>query len=145
MLSILLNPVTLVSVFLSALPCASISSRAEKCIGSGNVSFERGRPEEDIFAIRCQLYGHSSRSNYQTKILCDSKATDPDVVGNETENNSANPQTLVLENRHINPPEEPELMANTDYDALKKPVCVFIPNLCLKQHNARKKKEKSEK
>ncbi|GFV97324.1 transposable element Tc3 transposase [Trichonephila clavipes] len=39
-----------------------------------------------------------------------SKATDHDVVGDETGNNSTNPQTLVVENQHINPPEEPELM-----------------------------------
>ncbi|GFT72842.1 hypothetical protein TNCV_5065721 [Trichonephila clavipes] len=37
-----------------------------------------------------------------------SKATDHDVVGDEIETNSANPQTLVVENQHINPPEEPE-------------------------------------
>ncbi|GFV24030.1 uncharacterized protein TNCV_235991 [Trichonephila clavipes] len=54
-----------------------------------------------------------------------SKATDHDVVGDEIENNSANTQTLVVENQHINPPEEPEHMANADYDALKKPVSVF--------------------
>ncbi|GFV49902.1 transposable element Tcb2 transposase [Trichonephila clavipes] len=30
------------------------------------------------------------------------KATDHDVVGDEIENNSANPQTLVEENQHIN-------------------------------------------
>ncbi|GFW04388.1 hypothetical protein TNCV_877601 [Trichonephila clavipes] len=47
-----------------------------------------------------------------------SKATDHDVV-DETENNSANPQTLVVANKHINPLEEPELMANADYYALK--------------------------
>ncbi|GFY25591.1 hypothetical protein TNCV_2487111 [Trichonephila clavipes] len=39
-----------------------------------------------------------------------SNATDHDVVGDEAENN---PQTLVVENQHINPPEEPELMENT--------------------------------
>ncbi|GFW79559.1 hypothetical protein TNCV_128641 [Trichonephila clavipes] len=48
------------------------------------------------------------------------KSTAHDVVGDET-NPSANPQNLVVENQHINPPEEPELMANADYDALKKP------------------------
>ncbi|GFS65213.1 uncharacterized protein TNCV_2450761 [Trichonephila clavipes] len=53
-----------------------------------------------------------------------SKATDHDVVGDETENNSANPQTLVVENQNINPPEEPELMANANYDALKKPASI---------------------
>ncbi|GFT29703.1 uncharacterized protein TNCV_4891211 [Trichonephila clavipes] len=53
-----------------------------------------------------------------------SKATDHDVVGDEIENNSANPQSLVVENQHINLPEEPEHMANADYDALKKPVSV---------------------
>ncbi|GFY15846.1 uncharacterized protein TNCV_1284911 [Trichonephila clavipes] len=55
-----------------------------------------------------------------------SNATDHDVVGDETENNSANPQTLVIENQHINSPEKPELLANADYDALKKPVNVFF-------------------
>ena len=52
--------------------------------------------------------------------LAAAKTTDHDVVGDETENNSANFQTLVVENQHINPPEEPELMANTDSDAPKK-------------------------
>ncbi|GFW86308.1 uncharacterized protein TNCV_4330921 [Trichonephila clavipes] len=71
------------------------------------------------------------------------KATRHDVVGNETENNSADPQTLVLEKQHINHPEEPGVMANAVYDALKKPFSVFfIPNHCLKQHNVRKKKKK---
>ncbi|GFX82230.1 uncharacterized protein TNCV_33381 [Trichonephila clavipes] len=37
------------------------------------------------------------------------KPTDHDVVGDETKNNSANPQMLVVENQHTNPPEEPEL------------------------------------
>ncbi|GFT19890.1 uncharacterized protein TNCV_4993251 [Trichonephila clavipes] len=55
-----------------------------------------------------------------------SKPTDHDVVGDETEDNSDNPQTLVVENKHINHPEEPERMANVDYDALKKPVSVFF-------------------
>ena len=50
------------------------------------------------------------------------KNTDHDVVGDETENNSAILQTLEVENQHINPPEEPELMANADSYALKKPV-----------------------
>ncbi|GFX26333.1 hypothetical protein TNCV_949311 [Trichonephila clavipes] len=54
------------------------------------------------------------------------KAPGPDVVGDEIENNRANPQTLVAENQHINPPEEPERMANADYDALKKHVSVFL-------------------
>lgn len=35
------------------------------------------------------------------------KTTEHDVVGDETENNSANSQTLVVENQHINPPKEP--------------------------------------
>ncbi|GFW76527.1 hypothetical protein TNCV_2547611 [Trichonephila clavipes] len=42
------------------------------------------------------------------------KTTNDDVVGDATEINSAIPQNLVVENQHINPPEEPELMANTD-------------------------------
>ncbi|GFX81484.1 hypothetical protein TNCV_143341 [Trichonephila clavipes] len=41
-------------------------------------------------------------------------------------NNNGNPQTVVVENQHINPPEEPELMANADSDAPKKPVNVFF-------------------
>ncbi|GFU31744.1 hypothetical protein TNCV_1176201 [Trichonephila clavipes] len=55
-----------------------------------------------------------------------SNVTDYDIVGDETENNSSNSPTLVVENQHINPPEELELMANADYDALKKPVLVFF-------------------
>ncbi|GFU63392.1 hypothetical protein TNCV_44381 [Trichonephila clavipes] len=34
-----------------------------------------------------------------------SKATYHDVVGDETENNTANSQTQAVENQHINPPE----------------------------------------
>ncbi|GFU25961.1 uncharacterized protein TNCV_5104581 [Trichonephila clavipes] len=82
----------------------------------------------------CQLSEHDFAA---------SKAADHDVVGDEIENNSANLQTLVVENQHTNPPEEPEHMANADYDALKKPVSVFlISNHCLKQHNVRKKSKK---
>ncbi|GFY09730.1 hypothetical protein TNCV_3696921 [Trichonephila clavipes] len=33
------------------------------------------------------------------------KATEQDGVGEETENTSATPQTLVVENKQINPPE----------------------------------------
>ncbi|GFU91604.1 uncharacterized protein TNCV_2543681 [Trichonephila clavipes] len=75
-----------------------------------------------------------------------SKATDHDVVGDEIENNSANTQTLVVENQHINLPEEPEHMANADYDALKKRLLVFffISNHCLKQHNGKEQKEEQE-
>ncbi|GFS69622.1 histone-lysine N-methyltransferase SETMAR [Trichonephila clavipes] len=51
-----------------------------------------------------------------------SKATNHDVVGDEIENNSVNPQTLVVENHHINPPEEPKVKVNADYDAPKKPI-----------------------
>ncbi|GFX92212.1 uncharacterized protein TNCV_1741321 [Trichonephila clavipes] len=58
--------------------------------------------------------------------LAASKTTDYDVVGDATENNSANPQTLVVENQHINPPEEPELMANVEYDAPRMPNWVFL-------------------
>ncbi|GFX35300.1 uncharacterized protein TNCV_101071 [Trichonephila clavipes] len=54
------------------------------------------------------------------------KTTGHDVVGDTTENNSANPQTLVVENQHINPPEKPELIANADSDAPKKPDSVFF-------------------
>ncbi|GFV64347.1 uncharacterized protein TNCV_2502651 [Trichonephila clavipes] len=45
---------------------------------------------------------------YRTRFCCFKQATDHDV-GDETEKNSANPQTLVVENQYINPPEEPEL------------------------------------
>ncbi|GFU27385.1 uncharacterized protein TNCV_3906251 [Trichonephila clavipes] len=54
-----------------------------------------------------------------------SNATDHDV-GDKNENNCENQQTLVLETQHVNPPEEPELMANADYDPPKKPVSVFF-------------------
>ncbi|GFX15205.1 uncharacterized protein TNCV_2709101 [Trichonephila clavipes] len=54
------------------------------------------------------------------------ETTDNDVVGDATENNSANPHTLVVESQHMNPPKEPELMANADYEAPKKPVSVFF-------------------
>ncbi|GFU78208.1 DDE-1 domain-containing protein [Trichonephila clavipes] len=47
------------------------------------------------------------------------KTTDHDVVGDATEINSANPQTLAVENQHKNPSEEPELIANADSDAPK--------------------------
>ncbi|GFX00719.1 hypothetical protein TNCV_4576861 [Trichonephila clavipes] len=57
--------------------------------------------------------------------VCASKATDPDNVDEETENNSVNLQTLVVENQHINPPEELELVVNVDYNAPRKPVSVF--------------------
>ncbi|GFU79772.1 hypothetical protein TNCV_4928031 [Trichonephila clavipes] len=53
------------------------------------------------------------------------EATDCDVVGDETENYSATSQTLVVENNHINLPEEPEFMANADCESLKKPVNDF--------------------
>ncbi|GFU95074.1 uncharacterized protein TNCV_4138581 [Trichonephila clavipes] len=43
------------------------------------------------------------------------KTTDHDVVGDSTEINDANPQTLILENQHVNPPEESELIVNTFY------------------------------
>ncbi|GFY32128.1 uncharacterized protein TNCV_2622651 [Trichonephila clavipes] len=54
------------------------------------------------------------------------KITNHDVVGDATEINSSNSQTLVVENQLINPPEEPELMANTDFDEPKRPVSVFL-------------------
>ncbi|GFX46759.1 hypothetical protein TNCV_4039071 [Trichonephila clavipes] len=48
---------------------------------------------------------------------------------------------MVVENQHLFPPEEPELMTNTDSDAPKIPVSFFISNNCLKQHNIRKKEK----
>ncbi|GFV46378.1 hypothetical protein TNCV_3232671 [Trichonephila clavipes] len=69
---------------------------------------------------RCSLQTHNLLVLNEHDFAA-SKARDHDVVDDETENNSANSQTLVVENQHINPPEEPELMANADYDALKKP------------------------
>ncbi|GFU22095.1 dynein beta chain, ciliary [Trichonephila clavipes] len=54
------------------------------------------------------------------------KTTDDGVVGDAAENNSANPQTLVVENQHINPTEAPEVMVNADSDASKKPVSIFF-------------------
>ncbi|GFU67727.1 uncharacterized protein TNCV_2595301 [Trichonephila clavipes] len=74
-----------------------------------------------------------------------SKTTDHDVVGDETENNSANPQTLVVKNQHINPSEEPEFMANADYESLKKPVCVFYFKPMPKATQCEEKEEKAKK
>ncbi|GFV25027.1 hypothetical protein TNCV_884931 [Trichonephila clavipes] len=54
------------------------------------------------------------------------KTTNHDVVGDATKINSANLQILAVENQHLNSPEEPELMENTDFDAPKKPVSVFL-------------------
>ncbi|GFX63862.1 uncharacterized protein TNCV_4401561 [Trichonephila clavipes] len=42
------------------------------------------------------------------------KTTNLDVVGDAIEIKSANRLTLIVENKHIIPPEEPELIANTD-------------------------------
>ncbi|GFS70564.1 uncharacterized protein TNCV_1490281 [Trichonephila clavipes] len=72
------------------------------------------------------------------------KTTNPDVVGDVTEINSANPQILVVENQHINPPEELVLMANTESYAPKKPVRVLyfkpLPKLtqCEKKRKSKK-------
>ncbi|GFV80119.1 uncharacterized protein TNCV_1476821 [Trichonephila clavipes] len=52
------------------------------------------------------------------------KTTDHVFVGDETENNIVNPQTLVAEYQHINPPE-PECMATADSDTPKKPLSVL--------------------
>ncbi|GFX50135.1 hypothetical protein TNCV_772981 [Trichonephila clavipes] len=61
---------------------------------------------EDVSALdRFNVHRCSTREHD----FAASKATDHDVVGDETENNSVNFQTLVAENQHINPPEEPEL------------------------------------
>ncbi|GFX00814.1 uncharacterized protein TNCV_4577811 [Trichonephila clavipes] len=74
-----------------------------------------------------------------------SNSTDHNVLGDETDNNSANPQSLVVENQHINPPEEPELMANADYDSLKKLVSVFYFIPLPKATQCKKKKAKAKK
>ncbi|GFV47040.1 uncharacterized protein TNCV_2699341 [Trichonephila clavipes] len=75
--------------------------------------------------------------------FADSKTTDHVVVGDETKNNSAIPQSLVVENQHIKSPEEPELMANADSDASKKPVSVLdLKPHCLKQTQCEKKEKK---
>ncbi|GFU05853.1 uncharacterized protein TNCV_3394481 [Trichonephila clavipes] len=70
-----------------------------------------------------------------------SKTTDHFVVGDETENNSVNNQTPVVENQHINPPEEQELMAKADFDAPKKPVSVFDLKSLPKTTREKKNKE----
>ncbi|GFX77840.1 uncharacterized protein TNCV_432251 [Trichonephila clavipes] len=54
------------------------------------------------------------------------KTTNHDVVGDATDINSADPQTLVVKNQHINPPEETELMEYTNSDTPTKPVSVFF-------------------
>lgn len=53
------------------------------------------------------------------------KNTEHDVVGDETENKSANRQTVVVENQHKNSLEEIKLMKNANFDAPKKPVSVL--------------------
>ncbi|GFU23806.1 DDE-1 domain-containing protein [Trichonephila clavipes] len=68
--------------------------------------------------------------------------TDHDVIGDATENNSANPKTLVVENQHINTSKEPELMAKADSNILKKPVSVFYFKLLPKATQCEKKKAK---
>ncbi|GFX82539.1 hypothetical protein TNCV_2166871 [Trichonephila clavipes] len=51
---------------------------------------------------------------------------------------------VVVENQHINPPEEPELLANADSDAPEKPVSVFYFNSLPKATHYEKKMQKSE-
>ncbi|GFY17089.1 hypothetical protein TNCV_1088651 [Trichonephila clavipes] len=110
-------------------PCASISSEAKEFIGSGNVSFERRRPVENIFAIR--LCDSFTTGDVQLDFVL---ATLFEVAGYTRNgggffkilNNSGNHQTVVVENQHINPPEEPEFMANADSDSPKKPASVFL-------------------
>ncbi|GFX33020.1 uncharacterized protein TNCV_3812891 [Trichonephila clavipes] len=54
------------------------------------------------------------------------KTTNHDVISDATKISSANPQTLVVENQYINPPEKPEIMKNIDSDAPKKPIGFFL-------------------
>ncbi|GFS79108.1 hypothetical protein TNCV_4408321 [Trichonephila clavipes] len=80
---------------------------------------------------KCGIETHNLRV-FSEHDFAASKATDHDVVDDEIENSRANPQTLVVENQHINHLEEPEHMAHADYDALKKPtrlkLCIRILN-----------------
>ncbi|GFY16863.1 DDE-1 domain-containing protein [Trichonephila clavipes] len=70
------------------------------------------------------------------------KTADHDVVADATKINSANPPTLVVEYQHINLPEEPEFMANTDSDARRSMlVFFFISSHCQKRHDVRKKEK----
>ncbi|GFS80810.1 DDE-1 domain-containing protein [Trichonephila clavipes] len=71
------------------------------------------------------------------------KTGDHDGVGDATENNSANPQTLAVETQHItpSPPEEPEITVNAGSNAPRSLLVLFISNHCLKQHNVRKKRK----
>ncbi|GFT32346.1 hypothetical protein TNCV_4483841 [Trichonephila clavipes] len=64
-------------------------------------------------------------------------------ISDATEIDSAAPHTLVVENQHINLPEEPELMANTDSDAPKKHVSVFFYFKPLPKATQCEKKEKA--
>ncbi|GFY02255.1 hypothetical protein TNCV_3501381 [Trichonephila clavipes] len=41
------------------------------------------------------------------------------VIGNETNSNRANLQSLVVENKHMSPPEEPNFMENADFRCTK--------------------------
>ncbi|GFV96106.1 uncharacterized protein TNCV_1870671 [Trichonephila clavipes] len=97
------------------------------------------RSQRDKYLI--QPENNSSPELRQTEHdFAASKATDHDIVSDETEN-SAHPQTLVVENQHINPPEEPKLMVNADYDALKKPVSVFYFKLLPKATQCEEKRK----
>ncbi|GFW28160.1 hypothetical protein TNCV_2818381 [Trichonephila clavipes] len=80
---------------------------------------------------------HSKQNDFAA-----SKSSDHDIVGDETESNSSNPHTLVVENRHRNSPEGPELMANGEFGASKKIVCDFKP---LPKTTQCEKKEKAKK
>ncbi|GFX70973.1 uncharacterized protein TNCV_1689561 [Trichonephila clavipes] len=106
----------------------------------------KGNEDPDV-GLEREAIPHYSR-NIGEHNFATSKATEHDVVGDETENNSANPQTLVVENQHINPPEEQKLMANADYDEPKKLVGVFyfkpLPKAtqCEKKEKAKKTKKK---
>ncbi|GFT60616.1 uncharacterized protein TNCV_1966881 [Trichonephila clavipes] len=81
--------------------------------------------------MRCILFSQEQRihrlaeSNESEHDFAAFKTTDNVIVGDETENNSANLQTVVVENKYINPLEEPELMENADPDAPKKPASGF--------------------
>ncbi|GFT17509.1 uncharacterized protein TNCV_4807511 [Trichonephila clavipes] len=114
-------------------------------MGEKNTELGHSPPQTDFFQLRknqqpatvgnaikgfkkCRIETHNplvfSKHDFAAK-----NTTVYDVVGNEIENNSANPQTLVVENQHINPPKEPEHMANADYDAIKKPVSGFFQTI----------------
>ncbi|GFU28679.1 hypothetical protein TNCV_468721 [Trichonephila clavipes] len=129
MLSILLNPVTLVCLCFCPLDLALISLLGLRGASDRGMCGWKGSDHRKTFLPSANNFMTHNALVFSEHDFAASNATGHDVVGDEIETNIANPPTLIVENQHINPPEEPEHMANVDYDSLKKPVCVFFQTI----------------